>query len=193
MYNFDMSDYPAAAEGLLSKDGKAFGTMVKYVDDFGDPNKGYEAAKALYGAGCDIVYHAAGGVGIGLFKAAKELKDGGKTVWAIGVDMDQAESVTDTNGKPMYADVILTSMIKRVDTGTYNAVKEVVQDKFQGGKSIVLGLKEDGVGVAPSSSTNVPKEILDLVTKYADAIKADKLVVPGTRADATKFTPVEVK
>lgn len=175
---------PEAAKGLLSKDGKAFGTMVKYVDDFADATKGYEAEKALYAAGCDVVYHAAGGVGAGLFKAAKELTDGGKKVWAIGVDLDQAVTL------PEYAPYILSSAMKGVDQATYNAAKEVVDGKFQGGKHIVLGLKENGVGIAPTK-TNIPADVLELVNKYSDAIKAGKIEVPATREAATKFTPVQ--
>lgn len=176
---------PKAAEGLKSKDGKTFGTYVKYVNDFSDATKGYEAGKALYASGCDIVYHAAGGVGVGLFKAAKELTDGGKKVWAIGVDLDQAVSL------PEYAPYLLSSATKRVDTATYNVAKEVVDGTFQGGKHIVLGLKDEGVGVAESTKTNTPADVIELVNKYSDAIKSGKIVVPDNRADASKFTPVE--
>ncbi|MBC2582069.1 BMP family protein [Clostridium sp. DJ247] len=177
---------PAAAEGLISKDGKTPGTTVKYADSFGDTNKGYELAKSLYASGCDIIYHAAGGVGIGMFKAAKELKDSGKAVWAIGVDMDQAVTV------PEYKDVILSSMIKRVDIATFNAVKEVAEGKFQGGKHIELGLKENGVSMAESTSTNTSKDVIDLVNKYIDAIKNSKITVPATRADEAKFTAPQI-
>ncbi|MBV7272658.1 BMP family protein [Clostridium thailandense] len=177
---------PEAATGLISADGKTPGTMVKYADSFNDTNKGYELAKSLYGAGCDVIYHAAGGVGIGMFKAAKELKDSGKTVWAIGVDMDQAITV------PEYSSVILSSMVKKVDTATYNAVQDVVKGKFQGGKHVVLGIKEDGVGVAPSSDKNTPKDVLDLVNKYMEAIKSGKLTVPETRDAVGKFTVPQI-
>lgn len=173
---------PAAAEGLISKDGKKPGTMVKYADSFNDTNKGYELAKSLYVSGCDVVYHAAGGVGLGLFKAAKELKDSGKKVWAIGVDMDQAVTV------PEYASVILSSMVKRVDTATYNATKDVVNGTFKGGRQVELGLKEDGVGIAESSKNYTPKNVLDLVDKYQTAIKDGKFVVPETRDKVKDFT-----
>ena len=161
---------PQAATGLISADGKSPGTMVKYADSFNDTNKGYELAKSLYGEGCDVIYHAAGGVGIGMFKAG------------IGVDMDQAVTV------PEYAGVILSSMVKRVDTATYNAVQDAVNGKFQGGKHVELGLKEDGVGIAGTSNKNTPKEVLDLVNKFAEAIKAGKFTVPATRDEANKFT-----
>jgi len=172
---------PEAAKGLISTDGKSAGTTVKYADSFGDSAKGYELAKSLYQDGCDVVYHAAGGVGIGLFKAAKELKDGGKAVWAIGVDMDQSLTV------PEYADVILSSMMKRVDTATYNASKSVVNNTFKGGTVISLGLKEQGVGIAPTSDKNVPKDVLDEVKKYEDKVIAGDVVVPVNRAEAMKF------
>jgi basic membrane protein A len=172
---------PEAAKGLLSTDGKTPGTSVKYADSFGDTAKGYELAKSLYQDGCDIVYHAAGGVGLGLFKAAKELKDSGKSVWAIGVDMDQSLTV------PEYADVILSSMMKRVDTATYNETKAVVGDKFEGGKVINLGLKEKGVGIADTSSNNVPKEVLDEVKSMEDKVIAGEIVVPANRQEAMDF------
>jgi len=178
---------PAAAKGLLAKDEKSLGKEVRYADSFADTAIGNELGKQLYADNCDVVYHAAGGVGIGLFKAAKDLTDSGKKVWAIGVDMDQAVSV------PEYASIILSSMVKRVDIATYNATKEMVDKNFQGGKAIELGLKEDGVGYAPSSKTNTPADVLALVDKYAAAIKAGTIVVPVTRADAFKFVPVAVK
>lgn len=173
---------------------------VRYADSFTDANKGYELAKAEFGADCDVVFHAAGGVGLGLFKAAKEIKDGGKQVWAIGVDQDQVLTITDANKKPMYADVILTSMIKRVDTATYEAAKSVAEGKFKGGEIKVFGLKEDGVGIAPTSKGEIPeefkdivkphvsKDVIELTDKYADAIKEGKIVVPEKPEDAEKFT-----
>ena len=172
---------PEAAKGLISADGKAAGKTVKYADSFDDSAKGYELAKSLYQDGCDIVYHAAGGVGIGLFKAAKELKDGGKAVWAIGVDMDQSLTV------PEYADVILSSMMKRVDTATYNEAKAIAKNEFKGGTVITLGLKEQGVGIAPTSSKNVPKDVLDEVKKYEDKVIAGEIVVPGNRQQAIDY------
>ncbi|WP_373897721.1 BMP family protein [Haloimpatiens sp. FM7315] len=161
--------------------------VVKYADSFADTNKGYEFGKAEYNEGCDIVYHAAGGVGIGLFKVADELKKAGKEVWAIGVDQDQAVTVSD------YKDIILTSMIKRVDIATNQAVKDVVNDQFKGGKTTTFGLKEDGVGIADTSKNHVSAEILDLVKKYEDAIKAGKIKVPETKENAAKFTTDAVK
>lgn len=172
---------PEAAIGLISTDGKSAGTTVKYADSFEDTVKGYEIAKSLYQDGCDIVYHAAGGVGIGLFKAAQELKDGGKAVWAIGVDKDQAAIM------PEFAGVILSSMMKRVDTATYNESVAISKNTFKGNTTITLGLKEKGVGIAETSSKNVPKDILKEVTKYEEKIIAGTIVVPVNRQEAKDF------
>jgi len=155
---------------------------VRYADDFANPTKGEELATSMYNGGSDVIYHAAGGTGLGLFKAAKSMTKPDKKLWAIGVDMDQAVTV------PEYADVILTSMVKRVDTATYDTVKALVDGKFEGGSAKVFGLKEAGVDIAPTSNKNTPKDVLDLVAKYKQAIIDGKITVPATKADAMKFT-----
>ena len=99
---------------------------------FRDPQKGKELATSLFDAGCDIIYHASGSTGLGVFKAAVERK---KLV--IGVDRDQ----TDDAGAP---GVVLTSMVKNTDKAVFDVIKEVVDGKFKGGVH-QLGLKEGGV------------------------------------------------
>lgn len=154
---------------------------VVYADSYDDTAKGKELATTLYNDGYDIVYHAAGGVGIGVFQAAQAIKNSGKTVWAIGVDQDQAVTV------PEYKDVILSSMLKRVDTATYQVAKDLKDGKFEGGKVKTFGLKEDGVGYAPTTKDHVSKDILDVVDKYKKAIVDGKIVVPSKIEDAKKF------
>lgn len=155
---------------------------VRYAADYANPTKGEELATSMINGGCDVIYHAAGGTGIGVFKAAKAMSKPDGKIWAIGVDMDQSLTV------PEYADVILTSMIKRVDTATYDTVKSVIDGKFEGGKNIVFGLKEQGVDIAPTSNKNTPQDVLDLVEKYRKAIIDGKITVPATKEEAAKFT-----
>lgn len=171
---------PEAGKLLESPDGEKAGKNVKYADSFDDTNKGYELAKSLYNSGCDVIYHSAGGVGIGMFKAAKELKDAGKEVWAIGVDKDQAVSV------PEYADIILSSMIKRVDVGTYDATKAVVNNEFKAGH-IELGLKDGGVGIAETTEKNTPKEVIDLAKDYEQKMIKGEIKAPATREEAKNY------
>ena len=122
------------------------------------------------------------------YEAVNEAADAGNKVWAMGVNMDQSLTV------PKYASVILTSMIKRVDIATYDVAKEVSKNTFQGGKIVEFVLKEDGVGIAATSSNNVPKDVLDLVQKYSDAIKSGKLVITAKKGEATNFyDPTDIK
>lgn len=171
---------PEAAKGLISSDGKNPGTTVKYADSFADTNKGYELAKSLYNDGCDVIYHAAGGVGIGLFQATQELREAGEDVWAIGVDMDQQVAL------PEFADVMLSSMMKRVDDAAYDAVKSVVDGKFEGGHK-VLGIAEGGVGMSASTSKNTDAKVIEKAKEFEEKIKKGEIKVPGTREEAKDF------
>ncbi len=124
---------------------------IKYISqppDFGgftDPAKGKEIGAAMYQAGSDVVYHAAGGSGGGLFQAAKEHSESsGSHVWAIGVDSDQFLTAGDE-----FQPYILTSMLKRVDVAVYETISTLVDDSFEGGYR-TFDLSIDGVGYAQS-------------------------------------------
>lgn len=97
---------------------------------FKDPAKGKELALSQNDRGADVIFHASGSTGLGVFEAVRERK-----ILAIGVDADQwAEA-------PGF---ILTSMVKRVDRAVLEASKAVVEGRFQGGVK-TLGLAEGGV------------------------------------------------
>lgn len=172
---------PSAAELLNNR------KTVLYAGSFDDTNKGYELAKTLINEGCDVIYHAAGGVGIGMFKAVKEANDSGKKVWAIGVDQDQSVTL------PEYKNYILTSCMKKVDTATYDVTKAAYENKFKGGTQLVLGLKENGVGLAPTTSVNTPKDVVDLEKKYEDEVRSGKIQVPSKLGEVDKFTPPSIQ
>jgi len=108
---------------------------------FNDPAKGQIVAKGMYDAGADIVYHAAGGSGLGVFQAAAAANKR-----AIGVDSDQYKTVDD----PALQAVIMTSMLKRVDNAVQAYIDSFVDKKVQGGKDVVNDLSTDGVGLATS-------------------------------------------
>lgn len=152
-------------------------TMVRYAGNFSDADKGKELAKDLYANGADIIFHAAGGVGIGLFNAAEEA---GK--FAMGVDSDQAAILPDK------ANYILVSMMKKVDVAVYDASKELIEGKFQPGITN-LGLKEDAVGLSPTLHPSLKdnKEVLAKVDEYKKQIVDGTLVVPGTLAELKEF------
>ena len=83
-----------------------------------------------------MIYHAAGGTGIGVLQAAA---DAGKL--GIGVDSNQ---------NYLHPGQVLTSMLKRVDTAVYQSFMDVktggTPDMWKGVQ--VLGVAQDGVGFA---------------------------------------------
>ena len=131
---------------------------------FKNPAKGKEIALSQYGQGVDVIYHASGSTGLGVFEAARE-----KNALAIGVDSDQYHEA------PGY---ILTSMIKRVDNSVYNTIKDTIAGRFKGGVH-VFGLKEDGVGYVYDENNRdlIPDEIRKKVEELKAKIIAGEIEV----------------
>ena len=132
---------------------------------FGDPAKGKTAAAGMYDAGADVVYQAAGGSGGGVFEAAK---DAG--AFAIGVDSDQYNTAD-----PAVKDVIITSMLKKVDVAVFDFIQSVVDGKFAAGP-VTYDLAKDGVGYSTSGG-----KIDDITTQledYKKQIIAGDITVP---------------
>ncbi len=149
--------------------------LVEYIGDstaaFVDPTKGEALSSKMYDDGADIIYHAAGGSGAGLFKAAVE-KDG----LAIGVDSDQSLTASSEQRK-----LILTSMLKRVDTAVFEAIQQVAEDSFRKGFQ-TFGLAEDGVDYAVNKYNDNPQLLSQEIQDELDALKQDiidgKIKVP---------------
>lgn len=132
---------------------------------FGDPAKGKTAAEGMFDAGADIVYHAAGGSGGGLFEAAKESGN-----LAIGVDSDQYNLAD-----PSVKDVILTSMLKNVDVAVYEYLTAVDGGTFPSGP-VRYDLESDGVGY--SSSGGFVDDITDQLEGFKQKIIDGEITVP---------------
>ena len=143
--------------------------LSSYVGSFNDPSAGQSQARSMYDSGADIVYHASGATGVGVFRAAQ---DTGK--FAIGVD--RAQSIT----QPDFANVILASMVKRVDTAIFNSVKAVVENNFQGGTTTRLGLDDDGVAVVYGDQlgSDIPQDVKDAVSQARESLIAGDISVP---------------
>ncbi len=150
--------------------------QVTYAGSFGDPGKGKEVALSQYANGADVIYHASGGTGLGLFQAAQEKGPG---FWAIGVDSDQYNLAPKNT---------LTSMMKQVDVAVFETIKAAKEGNFKGGTS-VFGLKEGGVGLAPTTKNNTPQEVIDKANAYAERIIKGEFTVPSTEEELAKFTP----
>lgn len=147
--------------------------IINYTGKFDAPDAGKAAAATIYDSGADIIFHAAGSTGDGVFGEAKERANSGKKVWVIGVDRDQ--SITFGN------DITLTSMMKRVDEAVFRVSKDLIEGNFKAG-IVNLGLKENAVGL-PEENPNIPEDVLAKVKEYKEKIVSGEIVVPETPAE----------
>lgn len=148
--------------------------LSAYTGSFVDAGKGKEVGISEFNNKADVIYHAAGESGLGVFEAAKE-----KNFFAIGVDTDQK------NAAPGF---VVASMIKHVEVASFTAIKDVAEGTFKSGIH-VLSIKEDGVGytITPDLKDVFTQEIIDKVEKAKQMMIDGTLVVPTTLADLEKF------
>jgi basic membrane protein A len=134
---------------------------------FNDPAKAKVIAEGQYDNGADVVYHAAGGSGSGLFQAAKE-----KNKLAIGVDSDQYQTAPADERS-----LILTSALKGVDTAVFNFIEQDSKGEFKAGYTR-FSLKDNGVGYATSNPKIDPFKAT--IEQYKAKIIAGTITVPTT-------------
>jgi basic membrane protein A len=145
---------------------------VKYISrgtdfsGFADPAKGKTIAEGEFDGGADIVYHAAGLSGVGLFQAAAAKKK-----FAIGVDSDQYQTA-EADQKPY----IITSMLKRVDTAVYDFVEQTGKGTVKSGP-VIFDLKNEGIDYSKANTaaiTDVQAKLDELKQEIIDG----KITVP---------------
>jgi basic membrane protein A len=135
---------------------------------FRNPGKGKELALSQYQQGVNVIFHASGSTGLGVFEAARQ---SGKL--AIGVDADQY------NEAPGF---VLTSMVKGVDNAVYDVIKRVKAGTFRGG-IYQYGLAEGGVGyVYDKNNENlIPADVRARLEALKQEIIEGRINVPSTR------------
>lgn len=166
--------YKAGAQ-YVNKDVNVLIDYVSGSNPFSDTTTAKEITTSQNSKGADIIYHAAGGSGLGVFQAAKE-----GNFYAIGCNSNQ--NIIDP-------DHIVASMMKRVDTAAFEIVKASVVDKnLAVGTTVVLGLSDDGVGYSLEGS-NVKVNDADVATleKIKAKILAGEIVVPEKLEDVDAF------
>ncbi len=135
-------------------------------DAFRDPAKGKALAIAQISAGADVIYHASGATGHGVFEGAHDAH-----VMAIGVDADQYDEMPDT---------VVTSMVKRVDVAIYDTILTAIQGRFSGGMHD-FGIKDGAIDYVHEGMH--AKAIADEVKRRVDRLKQDvldgRVVVPS--------------
>ncbi|MEU5883108.1 BMP family ABC transporter substrate-binding protein [Spirillospora sp. NPDC047279] len=145
---------------------------IKYISrgtdfsGFTDPAKGKTIAEGQYDADADVVYHAAGLSGVGLFQAAAAKKK-----YAIGVDSDQYLTA-EAAQKPF----IVTSMLKRVDTAVYNFVEGASKGAAQSGP-VTFDLKNEGIAYSTANAAEI-KDLQAKLDELKQQIIDGKITVP---------------
>lgn len=157
---------------------------IQYVGDFSSAADAKLIATRMYKDDTDIIYHAAGAAGNGVFAQAKDLKKNApeKEIWVIGVDRDQHDE-----GKIGEHNVTFTSMVKRVDLSVQEVSKLGMEGKFPGGEILEFGLEDDGVFLAPTNEDAYTEEIKAKVEEWKDKIANGDIEVPKTRDELKKF------
>ena len=141
--------------------------LQQNANSFADTAIGKSAATSMVTNGADVIFHAAGGTGLGVIDGCAE-----NNIWAIGVDTDQSV---------LNPEHILTSAMKRVDNACYDVAKQVVEGNLQRGV-VTYDLSTAGVDLAPTT-TNLSAETLAAVEDVKAKIIAGEIVVPETKAD----------
>lgn len=137
-------------------------------DAFKDPAKGKLLAIGEAAAGADVIFHASGSTGHGVFEGAKEMH-----VLAIGVDADQYGEMPG---------VVVTSMVKRVDVAVFDAIEDVIEGRFHGGMR-VLGLKDHGVDWVHEGdhARGLPADVVTKVEALRERVARGEITVPIER------------
>ena len=133
-----------------------------YSQDWDDVAKCKELALTQIEQGSGVVFQVAGGCGLGALDAAKQ-----NGVWGIGVDADQS----------FLGPHVLTSALKRVDEAVFSTIESVQDGTWKGGRNLVFGLSEDGVGLG-TFSPKVPQEDRAAIDAEAKKIAAGDVTIP---------------
>lgn len=179
LVKFD-AGYQAGAK-LVNPDISVLTDYVGGNNPFSDTTTAKEIALTQFSKGADIVYHAAGGSGLGVFQAASE-----KNFKAIGCNSNQ---------NTIDPDHIVASMLKRVDTAAYEIVKAACVDgNLAVGTTTVLGVKDDGVGYTlEGSNVKISDEDVAIVEGLRQQIADGTLVIPTTLEEVDAFVAANAK
>lgn len=149
-------------------------TAAPDFDGFNQPDRAQVIATTMFEDGADVIYHAAGGAGNGMFQAAADFTDdNGSKVWGIGVDSDQFQTIGAVS--PELQEFVLTSMLKRVDVAVFEVLQAQQNGAFEAG-NVVYDLSADGVGY--STSGGFIDDLVPQIEEAREAIIAGDIVVP---------------
>lgn len=141
-------------------------TVLKdYVGGFNDPTTARTIANTFREKGADVIFHASGASGMGLFQAAEE-----KGFVSIGVNLNQ---------NSIAPDYIMASMLKKLDTCAYHAIASIVDGTYTG-ENQILGLSDGGVDfTVEGSNIKIPDRVLQKLDEIREDIISGEIEVPN--------------
>lgn len=154
---------------------------VVYQGTFDDVAAGQQIAAQMFDRGVDVIFAAAGGVGVGAITEAKNRVQDGENVWMVGVDVDQYEEGVYADGKS----VILTSAMKQIDKAAADMIKAEKDGEFPGGETLTFDAKNDGVGL-PDENPNLSEDTTSKVDEVFELIKSGEVKVASEQGDLIK-------
>ncbi|WP_010281250.1 BMP family lipoprotein [Bacillus timonensis] len=154
---------------------------VIYQGTFDDVAAGGQIAAQMFNKGIDVIFAAAGGVGIGAINEAKTRVSKGENVWIVGVDVDQYADGEYEDGKS----VILTSATKKLSHATQELIEQELNGEFPGGETIIYSVENDGVGI-PEENPNLSEDTVTKVKDVYEKIKSGEIVVSAEQGDLFK-------
>ena len=164
--------YRAGVDLAAKERGESIEFVSQYAESFSDAAKGKAIALKMFSNGCDIVFHAAGGVGVGVIEAAKETNN-----FAVGVDMDQSYLAPKN---------VLTSALKNAGQAVDIVSTRLMNGEKIGGKTISFGIKEGCVGL-PESNPNIDPKIYISAMEIKDKIAEGKIAPPFNSNEYQNF------
>jgi basic membrane protein A and related proteins len=154
---------------------------VVYQGSFDNVAAGQQLAAQMYDRGVNVIFAAAGGVGVGAINEAKSRVKAGKKVWMVGVDVDQYKDGVYEGEKS----VILTSAMKKIDQAAFDMIKAESEGKFPGGKTLTFDSKNDGVGI-PEKNPNLTEDTVKKVAEVAAKLKSGEVKVAAEQGSLIK-------
>lgn len=145
---------------------------VQYAESFNDAGIGQQIAAGMFSNGADIIYHAAGAVGNGVFTEARNRMEsnGDDQLWVIGVDRDQEEEGNYDGGN-----LTLTSTLKEVGNAVVESTTQAIDEGFPGGETIAYGLEKGGVELVRG---NISDDVWSSVEEARESVINGDIEVP---------------
>ena len=170
--------FRAGVEYAAREKGEDIDVQVQYANSYDDQAAGKNIADRMYQNGADIIFHAAGGVGIGVIEAAKE-----NDKLVIGVDRDQQEEAPDN---------MLVSTIKGVGDAVRLIIEDYQKGEFKGGETVRFTLEDgDAVSIKYADNGLVPDDIKEKVDEIKKDIIDGKIDVPQNKEEAIDMGYIE--